>query len=392
MTPRIEVAYYDDTHKAQIDAGPLRAQAKRLVAKGLQVTEEEFLAYAMFTEWKDQPGWRTFAELKAHLPSRVQELRDYFTFDPTIHPKFKPTDTNKHLVERVGVAGALQVMGELLGVTEADWDKIPETTTNKTLDFARRAAANSNLIVEVEAKGAQVSSPTLKSEVSAKHTDIEKKKASQPAPKGVARFGVILAVSADPTTTARAWLLDPEGQSPDRAPMDVKLESRLRFYARNLALVVDGYLSVAVQNRIEVLRRLERPSVLDGVALVNRQGEPLRYTKMSFPMKARVRRHAIVGTVVPLLGGESGVAIFHGFQLDVFRVVAAQEFASIREFRASRRLLRDVVVTAPLRPSRDEESDELAPARRRPPKMQAFRGRLACLSSGRVFGFVKAEP
>ena len=175
MMYKFKVEYYDEQHKSLLKQYSCYDEIEKLVVNCFTVSEEEFHSYALFREQKNYDGWRTYQELKLKIPSRLLSFKEYFSVNNgLLRSRFShANDREKHLTEAIGVGAGLALVSQLYGLTEADWERIPETN-EKDLDF--EIASNGKEYIEVEVKGAVVQNINIKSEISGRARHIKDKK------------------------------------------------------------------------------------------------------------------------------------------------------------------------------------------------------------------------
>ena len=122
--------YYDGHHKSMLLKHRLAARITGLVSTSLQLSEDEFFTYMVFTEQAPHQGFRNYSELKSKLPGRISYFRDYLdTTDGTVRPKLLPL--KRDITERVGVSTALLLMNRIFNLHQADWECIPESNKKR---------------------------------------------------------------------------------------------------------------------------------------------------------------------------------------------------------------------------------------------------------------------
>lgn len=332
------VQAYDQAHLGLLTRGPRAEAVRKLLKSGLTTTDAAILIHTMFTEQDpNRAGFRSHKELAAKAESREAAFRDYITMTGgKIHAGGGQNTTQKSQTERLGVACAVLAMNEILGTTEADWERIEESNKKKTLDY-QLTASDGKSIVAVEAKGTIAEAPEVKSSGSASvmKGDIEaKKKASRavPGPRAHEEFGVITAIGKQAATTPRIYLLDPPAMGADRDPRRVRLLARMKYYLHHLALTSQFRMLIAVRNRINALVAISRTEELDGVQLTNADGEPFSLPE-AFGDRPIVEVGGVVGRVLfrdrrawKRESSRDGSMLFVGFARNIFPLLVGQKF------------------------------------------------------------------
>lgn len=239
----LSVDYYNAEEKRLFEDYPNFADIDRIVNANLRISREEFLTYMMFTEQADDEGWRTYEDLRARIEHRLGDIDDYFElFEGSI--KVKTSSKRIHnagLTERVGVTLGLNVVNEIHGLTEADWE-ITEDRYNedgerkKDFDYQYSIASDGEKFIQVENKGNVAENNTEKSSVSAKKKSIKDKKEVLRAEEREIDiplhqnlyYGTIGVLDSE--NTAKVWLIDPPAFEMDIDPKKFKLITRLKFY------------------------------------------------------------------------------------------------------------------------------------------------------------------
>ncbi len=383
---RFDVAYYDDTHKKDLATLPCRDRLQAVVDKGLEVVGNEFCAYSMFREQKDLPGWRTFDEMRKLLPRRIQAFRDYFSFaHETVTSRFSTRgQLDNTQIEAAGVGAALTLASNIYGLTEADWQRIPEEEV-KTLDH--RIASAGDHFVEVEAKGTVTDEFVRKTVVSAKKTDIAEKKAAQRLEgNDHTMIGVITAFPTQPGQLALCRIMDPPSQVKDDDPRRHKILARLYFYWRELSFLTRSHLVIALRNRWQDLAAIRDIAALDGFPLLGGNGKRLGIPSSLEMSKSLAGPHIAFGEAIPMEGPE---LYFYGFAFDVLQQLLDQQHDSIAEFKsgAPTQLTQKTRVTIRLRKADARRYDVDWQKTSDPNRLQTtVTAKLYANSAGRVVG------
>jgi len=341
----IPVLAYDEHHQAVLLRGPRTAAIARLLGAGLCIPVPAIHIHAMFEELDPgKVGFRSYAELARTAANREAQMNDYFDFSGGVlsaRPSNNPGARGK-MVERMGVACSLLAMNEVIGATEADWRLIPASSKQKTLDF-QLVGSNGDSIVSVEAKG------TVVDRVDRKSPGVSKAKASIEAKKLEARsnvhvraheeYGVIAALSEQADEGSRIYLLDPPALGADEDPRRFKLLTRIRYYARHLALVSQFRMLLALENRVRAISEVSNYQELDGLSLVGPHGERFALPE-ALGNRPLVSAPGVFGRILwPRTNGllekpERG--LFVGFSPKLFDVLASQDFSTIHSLRWTR--------------------------------------------------------
>lgn len=329
---KFDIDYYNDAHRDKLMKHKYANRIKHLVDFNLSEKEKEFLVYAMFTEQDGRPRFRNYSELKRLVPSRIQLLKDYIDTSNGTVRSLVPGWKNK-VTERVGVAAALLAMNEVFDVHRADWERIPETSRRKTMDF--QLASDGTDFILVEAKGTVFETGNLHRDADLEQHIKEKKKAHLAEnPYLNSLFGVITGIPCQLNKTAQCLLLDPLFEDIEMDPAKYQLLSRLYFYSRILRVISPGQLVRALLNRIEVLKRSSNYTEFDRLPLVDIYEEPIipPPENTSSIWNKTVVKDKIVGQMFPISKADF---FYFAIDMDIYRVMVEQNFEAIRNFRST---------------------------------------------------------
>ena len=270
---RFNIDYYNNEHRDILMKHKCADRIKNLVDFGLSEKEKEFQVNAMFTEQDGRPGFRNYSELKHLMPSRIQLLEDYIDTSNGTVRSLVPGQKNR-VTEIVGVATALSVMNQVFNLHRADWERIPETSKRKTMDF--QLASDGNDFILVEAKGTVFETGNLHRDADLEQHIKDKKRAHLAENTNLTSlFGVITGIPCQLGKMAQCLLLDPLFENIEMDPAKYRLLARLYFYSRILRVISRGQLVRALLNRIEVLKRSSKYTEFDGLPLVDIYEEPI---------------------------------------------------------------------------------------------------------------------
>jgi len=363
---------------------------EKLVVSGFKVEAEELFSYSMFVEQlPTENGWQSYRDLQMELPPFRQTWERHFNCSAlTIYAKRETSLIPKNHKEALGVGGALSVVSNVYGLTEADWEMIPEQHHVKSLDF--KIASTGTRYIEVEAKGAVVPN-YQKSHLSDHKLSIEKKKRVQRGLDNTnTMIGVIMAIPSDSSLEAKCFILDPPPVRIPSDPYKYKLLARLYFYWRELRLVSRAHFLEVLINRIKSIQMTDDYKSLEDLPLFNSRGEPHRVPESLFEMRSSDRDRSVFGEVLPFRDGRF---FFYGFDAKVVKALVGQNFGVLNGLSFESRVQPDVPLSARI-PRRLLESNRTDTEyydedKRESRKMLTMIGNLVHTSSGRVLGFVK---
>ncbi|MCW7490853.1 hypothetical protein [Leptospira meyeri] len=213
------------------------------------LSKSKFFTYALFYEYTEEDGWDTYKKLERKLSTRISYYEDYF--DPQNKTSLKRSPTN-NVTELLGVAASLSIVSDFLGLSEADFKKIPETNKFKTLDYELEiSACNGKEIILVESKGTTDSASLHKHYKSIK----DKKKVQKGKKKGVKRhkIGIIFDASYKKNSESSITIVDPPEETEHTDPKFIQLLNRLNYYQSIIQHISKGKLNIALSNRLSEL-------------------------------------------------------------------------------------------------------------------------------------------
>lgn len=331
---KFDIQYYDENNARLLSKHRHAKKIAQLVSRGLQVDEYELFVYTLFRQQKDYPGWRNYQELKEQLPGEIDSLRKYFdTSGGTLRAKFPQSSSDEVKTQSAGVASALMVINAIYDLHEADWERIAITSKRRTLDFEytfNEMASDGKDKIQVEAKGTVFDGMKFNQDKKNKqHIENKKEAHRQAQPDNTSLFGVITAIPSRPNTNTKCLLLDPPAGNGFEEPGKHQLLSRLYFYIRNLRIISRSRLVQALQNRIRILESAENYTDFDKIPLVNVYGKELGIPDSIYGMT--FCEDDIAGHVFPINNKEF---VFFAFDLDVYPLLAKQDFNMIRNYRS----------------------------------------------------------
>jgi len=344
---RVEVGYYDEHERQKLDAYPSAPAIREMVSGGTQIPVSEFLTYYLFHRKRPgKPGYRSYSELSTQAHQAIVELHGWIEHNgASICASVGTSPFNNPTSERVGEALALPIVGRLHGLTEADWDKIPEGR-DKTFDY--KIASDGKRAVEVEAKGSciEVNDAHRPNAITKHKQNLDRKKANiaeRLANAGKAygdavRYGVIASIDRRPDGTARCLLTDPPTDPPSRSPRSIRLLNRMAYIRDQIQFIAPhSHLATALNTRMAALETLADPRQLDGVPLVKGSGEPFSFWEYErdwhhstfMASRSHVEDGPVGGTIVALGGA---AMFFYGFQERLLTLAAEQRFDEVESY------------------------------------------------------------
>jgi len=273
----ISVDYYKDIEKDLFKHYPNYKAINALVNGCKSIQKGELLAYMIFTEQKDRPGFRTYDELKQRVSDRLGDINDYFDFSHgSISAKFIGNEMDKNIIERLGVGLGLSVIGKLHNLIGADWKRIPEFAGKnacRTFDFDYDIpfASDGERFIQVENKGSSVDNNLRKpSTISQHYGSIKKKKESIDNNRLDYNYGTIGIVDNNSNHVAKLLLVDPPSDFIDIEPKKYKLLARLNYY-------LEEFTNIGVKKKISVALAKRIKEISDSSDYTKFNNEPLDY-------------------------------------------------------------------------------------------------------------------
>jgi len=318
----IDVNFYDAKHREALSNTPQFANIVKIVESGLTVDEDLWI-YCLFKEQKARDGFRTYADFASRLAKRLQLFEDYINLQSKTITSVddKP---EKIISEYVGIGCALKLVSEIHGLTEADWELIPESRT-KDLDFF--ISSDSTSIIEVECKGTFSGSSR-----SSMKADIEAKKRVQRTKQNNNHllYGIITSYFSDPAIPARADILDPDPVEVYEDPYYARLLCRMKYYLIQFNVFSRAHFLISLSERVNGLRYNKEYMRLDAAPLVGRFGEPFK-SPISFNWKRPFENHSeIIGDIFSV---DKETYLFYGLTEAIVDILISQSFGAILGFR-----------------------------------------------------------
>ncbi len=348
---RIEVQYYNDDEMQKLLDYPSAASISSVVSSGVNIPTAQFLTYYLFyLKRPGKPGYRRYNEIAKKLDRALNDLDEWVHLTGgTVVSAQDAVPADPAMTERIGVAIALSVIGQIHGLHEADWERIPERPGPygvPTFDYKETVDQGSDgqHVVHVEAKGSVVQNTdelsgsirTHRASIAQKKIKIEEleRNGQYPFPAEI-RYGAIGAIGRN--GSARCWLIDPPGDDRRDAPR-TKLLSRLQFIQDWISFLSGrSQFAASLATRIASLRRLDDPFSLNRVPLFRGDGRPYETFGLVpvspgltfFPNLCRVVDGPARGTVLRLSNNK---LFFLGLQGHLFAMAMDQDFERITTY------------------------------------------------------------
>lgn len=387
-----DLQFYDASHERALRNYSVFAELSKAQQSGIAIPYDEYKSYVIFREQSEQTGYQTFAQLQEQLSIYIPPYEDYYQHDGnTIYLKRRHAQQQgRPQTEAAGVGAALSVASRLYGLTEADWQRIPEGR-DKDVDFMRsnpRLASNGKAFIRLEAKGHAVDDPQLKGNLASDVHHIKEKKVAQRVKVSAPTefIGFITSFPTSPESRPRIWVVDPPQIPVVSDPRKLKILKRLYYYWKALGPVLGGPAVAALINRIYAIASVERYEQLDGVPLLTRSGAPV---EIRVPEDStNISQVNAFGQIIPIEGGSY---FYYGFDRQILQLIEEQNFDRIAQYRRrAKSSTTDLRLTAVIK--RRNASKEFARDFRTNMRMLVpTSAKISTSSAGRVFGHVNIE-
>jgi len=345
------VEYYDDAEKNKLLRYPTADSIDSIVKNGLKIPVPEFLTYWLFH--RKRPGkknWSNYQEISQHINMVLNYLQDFTEFNGKSISK--PPDVGSQIntiTEYIGESIGLSLINKIHNITNADWDKIPQSYGRSAFPtFDYQIASDGKNFIQIETKGSSVDdNQSITASIQNHKTNIAEKKSeismretdnnySYPAS---IRYGTIAAVDSRKDSTLKCWILDPDSQDRREEPRHFRLISRMHFLRDWISFLGPrSQLATALSNRVKDLETIKNPFELDGKPLLKSNNEPFdirpfeyghRHTSW-FANKSRVTDGPAGGIILQL---SKDNLFFLGIYEELLFLAANQDFEKILDYK-----------------------------------------------------------
>lgn len=341
-TVTIDVRYYNDDEKEAFRNWSSFEKIESLVEQNVQVPGAEFLVYFLIHQKTVSPTlYPNLEAVKKDLKEGGERLSKWIRYNGKSLSVYSYVDSlESNFTEHLGEAAALSVANRIHDLNEADWIKIPEIRgpkkiSRRTLDW--KYASDGVNFVEVEAKGAFRTRVDRLEKLSKHHSDIKAKKEDSKRPdhphhkKAALRYGTIASFSKDPKSLLTVRLVDPEGETHTRTPLEARILKRLAWASWVIRLIASRtLLSIALQNRLAALLQVDdldrHKDPLKGGT--GRPMETERYVERFFMNRTSSAELQSVGALSPY---DEEHLLYFGISRDWFLPLIGQQFDKISE-------------------------------------------------------------
>lgn len=352
QTTQVTIAYYDDVERKLLQ-DQLGRDILGSAEKQVSISTADLCTYFLYYKLRSGlPHFGTHAEVTEKWATALVEFDGQIDFTETSIRLLQQKETSTGTMERFGEAVGLAAVGNLHGLHQADWTRIPIKNTEKSLDYRKSLlASDGKTFIEIECKGSAVNDNRLKTSAVSNHkSSIKAKKAGlADAEKGSSiLYGTISVLDERPDSIARCWLVDPPSGVIDD-PLRFKVISRLTFMAKCISFLgARSSLAASLQTRLSDLVAVENIGPLEGRALLNGSGE--KYPNAGavwvgdyhpwFSSKSVVRDGPAGGHVFAI---DKKRYLFIGIQDELVSMAQTQSFRSIAQYNFVPGIKRQIV-------------------------------------------------
>ncbi|WP_372744419.1 hypothetical protein [Lutibacter sp.] len=342
MDLRIDVAYYDDVEENLLQKNyPNEFERIDQIVKAgyIKVPFADFKTYSQMHHRNSEYGkLNSFTTIQENIGDLYGNVNVYTGFEietGRFYTEYPNNNEQNHVSESIGCGGALSVLSQIYGLTQADWQRI-NIQGHKDFDFDSAVIENFNKMIVVEAKGSIVSDNSLKSNFSYHKSNIKEKKSDEGFKSKYAK-GTDLLIGGitviDKVNHAKIYLVDPPevSQLDEKFRLKIKILKRLTFYLDWISIISKrAYFTIALKNRVKALEKIDDISKLNFLALVNASNKQLQVSDDFVKSRSNIG-----GTIIGNLSEiKSKKAVFIGLNMELYNLIMEQDFKGISSYKA----------------------------------------------------------
>jgi len=336
MDVRLDVDYYDEEEKEllRLNYPSEFGRIDKVVQAGhIKIPFADFKTYTqMHHQNSEDDKLRSFEAIHDSLGDLYGNVNFYTHFDEETSRFYSDRiDNNEqnHVSESIGCGGALGVISAIYGLTQADWQRI-NIQGHKDFDFDSAIIQNFKKKVEVEAKGTITSDNSEKANFSYHKSSIKAKKEEKSDSGSDLLIGAITVV--DDVNHAKVYLVDPPDQSNlnDEFRFKIKTLKRLTYYCHWMSIISNrSYLTIALKNRMKALELIDNMNLLNHIVLTNANDKVLKIDENFLKSRCYIGDSKVgrLSTLGP------NKAVFIGLDVEIYNLIAIQDFTSITKFK-----------------------------------------------------------
>jgi len=417
----VTVDYYSDEERDKLLDYSSREGIKEVIKTGVKIPTAEFLTYYLFHRKRPgKPGYRRYSELGDKIWRSLIDLEDWVKFNGTsIYTAEDVEKQDTGITERIGESVGLSVINRIHGLTEADWDKIPEKSGKgayPVFDYKEKGsnltASKGETFIQVETKGSMAEDNrektdairTHKSNIKDKKKKIKILEQEDRYPfKANLRYGIITVMDNRKNGTLRSLLVDPDSNELKITPSKLQLLNRMRFLYELICFISPrSQLSSSLATRTSSLSILEDPYMLNKLPLRKGNGEEFKFEPSDvvkgqlcsfFLNKSRIIDEPVGGAILKL---SNKFLFFFGIWEELVIQAAEQNFEEILKFKTTpvSRIKMIECIVSEAQFEKFDIPEGLIDSQKKGDRYRVFRlkGQLHYSKEGIVFGILPITP
>jgi hypothetical protein len=356
---KIDIAYYNEQQRTLFQGFPNSNAINQIVQNGITISEDEFLAYMMFTWQMDFNGFRTYNELSELVQNNLGAVNKLLSFN---NGSIQAREIGNNLMqtgytERIGVSLGLCLLNKIHNLTAADWKKIPTVPGRKghpTFDFEISIASTGNNFIQCENKGSAVTDNSIQNfSIVAHYSSIERKKTyvrsqeekNQNQIHQNLYYGTIGVLDNRANSTAKIWLVDPPPFEVEMEPRKFKLLARLSYYLNEFKKIgVKRRIIEALEIRIIEIEEAKDYNQFNFKKLDDRFPENGGYNLyMEGRMLASIDTNEAFGRIFLIEDKKRVAAYLIAYPKTIMRLILRQDFEAILDYSYSSGFMKENV-------------------------------------------------
>ncbi|MDK2366144.1 hypothetical protein P2G82_18310 [Citrobacter braakii] len=217
-------------------------EIRDVIRNGCTINGVDFVLYTLFYN-------KGYGIAQSEFATKISSMEDMLslhitTSNSTIQKKYRKA-LPRGVTDNIGESIGMLIIAHCYGISNADWDVIPESNKNKTLDF--KLAISASGLVQLETKGTSA----IKLAITKPYNDICNKKNTNPVTFGNYNYGTIATIDRKEIC---CYLVDPPGNDDKVDVISLRFFSRLQYYLRILNVIApESELIEIIEERIQLL-------------------------------------------------------------------------------------------------------------------------------------------
>lgn len=354
----IDIDFYNTEHEDLLGKHPYPEgqilKMKETVQLPLKISTVDFLTYYLFHNKKHNSSmFPNKLEISKKIHIAFYNLSVSFELrNGSLRGLLEADGASNDVVEHIGDAIGMIVIGELHGLINADWEVIP-VFSKKAFDF--QISSTGQYFVQVETKGSFVENnankPTAinnhKVSILEKKNEIQLAGSDYPFPANV-MYGTIASVDSNPTHNLKCWLLDPVAENIEISPKIYKYMARMAFSLKFAHLISpESQLTFSLAERFKELESSTNPEEIMNLPLLKRDRKEFSYYKSNIPdfFYKKTMIKVMENTNLKYIGGgawfyiSDEIVLFVGVTIDLIKMIPRQSLDEITSFKNDERYL-----------------------------------------------------